>query len=191
MDMDEVGKSLLEAVAKRRGYAGFFDWPEKSLKEWGIVQTFREEIERERGPLIASGKQLPGGHEHLPPDYQLTTHSGEEWGIEVTELVEQKAIEQTKRGVDVFAYWPDEALQAKFTDIVGGKDRANNVSGGPFDRYVLLVHVDECMLPADRLSAVLGAMTFRTQLIDEIYILVSYDPAIARYPLVKINVIKS
>jgi len=185
MDRDEVERLLLEEVEKRRGYADHFDWPEKNLKEWGIVQTFKEEIERDGGPLIASCLQHPGGHEHLAPDYQLTTHGGEVWGVEITELVNRQAIERTKRGQDVFALWPDDELQAKFRELVAKKDQPAKVSGGPYHRYVLLVHVDECMLPAERISAVLATTTLETRLIDEIYILLSYDPGTQRYPLLK------
>jgi hypothetical protein len=183
-DRGKVGLALLEAIAKRRGYADHFDWHEKSAKEWGIVQTFKEELERDHGPLITSGVQHPGGGENLPPDYQLTTHTGERWAIEITELVNQKAVERTKRGQDVVALWPDDELIAKFRAIVSRKDKPKNVKG--YDRYLLLVHVDESMLPAERLSAVLGAVTFETHLINEIYVLVSYDPSTQRYPMLKL-----
>jgi len=36
MDRHEIGKILREsASAEREGYADFFDWPDKSVKEWG------------------------------------------------------------------------------------------------------------------------------------------------------------
>lgn len=186
MDRDAVGRLLSEAIAKRRGYADYFDWPEKGIKEWGVVQKFKEEFEKEHGSVIASEMQHPGGYEHLAPDYQLNMTTGEIWGIEITELVNQQAIEKTKRGQNVFALWPDDELQLSFRKLVAGKDKPENVSGGPYSWYVLLVHVDECMLPADRLSAVLGMMIFDTRLIDEIYVLVSYDPGTQRYPLLRI-----
>jgi hypothetical protein len=36
MDREAVGKALAEAIKRQRGYADFFDWPDKSVKEWGI-----------------------------------------------------------------------------------------------------------------------------------------------------------
>jgi hypothetical protein len=136
----------------------------------GHSPDLQRELEREGGPLITSGLQLPGGYEHLAPDYQLTTNAGAVWGVEVTELVSQKAIEQTKRGKNVMALWPEEELIEKFQTLVAGKDKPENVSGGPYDRYVLLVHVDECMLTTERLSAALGGLIFETRLIDGLFI---------------------
>jgi len=185
---DSVRTEILKAIAKRRSYADHFDWYEKSLKEWDIAQTFKEELERDCGPLIASELQLPGGYEHLSPDYQLTTHSGEVWGVEVTELVSEEAIEQTKRGKNVVALWPDDVLVKKFRGIVAKKDSPKSISGGPYNRYVLLVHVDEFNLSAERFSAVLDEITFETKLIDNIYVLVSYDPYIERNPLLNLSV---
>ena len=130
--------------------------------------------------------QHPSGDENLPPDYQFNTHSGEVWAVEVTELVSQKAIEWTKQGQNVVALWPDDELTSKFREIVSRKDTPKKVAGGPYDRYLLLVHVDEAMLPADRLSTVLGTITFETSLIDEIYVLVSYDPVTQRNPLLRL-----
>jgi hypothetical protein len=43
-DWNRINDALLQAIARRRGYADHFDWHEKSLKEWGIVQTFKENL---------------------------------------------------------------------------------------------------------------------------------------------------
>jgi Helix-turn-helix domain of resolvase len=166
MDRDEIGKILAEGLGKRRGYADFFDWLDKSIKEWGVAKEFCKELERDGGPKIVSQKQHPGGRNHAP-DYQVTTDAGEIWGLELTELVSQKAIEATKRNRSYFAMWSDEDLITKFETLVAKKDCLENVKGGPYDRYILLVHVDEDMLPVERLKAVLGSRSFQTRFIDE------------------------
>ena len=181
---------LWRRFKNRRAHADHFDWPDKGLKEWGIAQTFKEELERDCADEIESSQQHPGG-KNDPPDYRLTMKSGETWGVEITELVDQKAVKKTKRaGESVFPVWSDEQLVAKFRKFVSRKDGARNVGGGLYDQYVLLVHVDEPDLEAARLSKLLGVMTFKMRLIDRIYVLVSYDPRTQRYPLLKLAVEK-
>ena len=189
MDRDEVGRILAASLGKQRGYADFFDWPDKSVKEWGIARSFLEELERDNGPTIVSSKQHPGGPNHAP-DIQVAIDTGEIWGVEITELVNQKAIEETKRGTQAFAVWPDDDLVTKFEALVAGKDRSEHVKGGPYDRYILLVHVDEDMLPAERLQELLGSRNFQTRLIDTIYVLVSHDPGKNRMPLLRFDTTK-
>ena len=45
---------------KQRGYADFFDWPDKPLKEWGIVQGFCEGLERDGGPKLSLKNNIQG-----------------------------------------------------------------------------------------------------------------------------------
>jgi len=190
MDRDEVGKILRQAAARARGYADFFDGPDKSLKEWGIAQTFLEELQRNGGPKIRCGKQHPGGANHAP-DFQIITADGGIWGVEITELVSQKAIEATKRGEEVFADWSDAQLIAQFDAIIAKKDDSSNVKGGPYDRYVLLAHVDEPILTQERLETALGGRTLRTRLIDELYVLMSYQPTNQCCPLLRFSTTKT
>jgi hypothetical protein len=169
------------ADKKQRGYADFFDWPDKCQKEAGIMDEFVKGLERD-GLKIESGKQHPGGQNHAP-DFQLITRLHGTWGIEITELVSQCAIEETKNGTPVFAGWTDDELISGFHTLVNRKDNPENVRGGPYDRYILLVHVDEMMLAADRIAKVIGTSNFTTHLIDDIYVLLSYDPHTQMYPL--------
>jgi hypothetical protein len=62
--------------------------------------------------------------------------------------------------------------------------------GGPYDRYILLVHPDEDMLPGERLNGVLGSRGYHTRLIDDIYVLASYDPGERRLPLLRFGTTK-
>jgi len=189
MDLDESGRILRQSAARARGYADFFDWPDKSVKEWGIAQTFVQELQRSGGPTICGGTQHPGGVNHAP-DLQITTQNGETWGVEITELVSQEAIEATKCGSSVFALWSDEELIAQVDALVARKDRPQKIKGGPYDRYLLLVHVDEAMLNRERLESAFVYHGFRTHLIDEICVLLSYEPSEQRCPLLRFGTIK-
>lgn len=186
MDKNEVGKTVAESIEKTRGYADFFDWPDKSAKERGIAQTFVEELERTHGSTFKFGKQHPGGANHAP-DFQLNTTKGEIWGVEITELVSQDCVHEAKRGKSTLAAWSDQDLAQTLQRIVARKDRPENVRGGPYERYILLVHSDEPMLSAERLPGVLRSLELKTQLIDQIYVLLSYDPRAQRYPLLSLE----
>ena len=189
MNRDEIGKLIVEAVQRSRGHAEFFDWPDKSVKEWGVATTFVEELERDCKVLISSVKLHPGGANHAP-DVQLTKNDGENWGVEITELVSQAAIEKTKQGEIPDTEWLDEELVRAFHAIVARKDRPENVKGGPYDRYLLLVHTDEPELPFAQLAETLGRLDFQTRLIDEIHVLVSYDPGRERCPILHLRATK-
>jgi hypothetical protein len=104
--------------------------------------------------------------------------------------VSQKAIEAIKRGKCFFEEWTDTILIRKFNDIVSKKDRPEMMKGGPYNRFILLVHVDEDMLDAERLKSVLGGCSFQTCLIDDIYVLASYEPREKRCPLLRFDTIK-
>jgi hypothetical protein len=190
IDWAEVGRILSESANRPRHHAGFFHWHEKSLKEWGIAQGFREELERDGVTTIISSKQHPGGKNHAP-DYEFTTDGGAVWGIEITELVDQEAIETAQRGKRLVPDWSDEELLAAIETLIDKKDRPKNVRGGPYDRYILLVHSDEDMLAAQRIQAVIGGRQFSTCLIDDIYVLVSYDPAEGRLPLLRFGTVRA
>jgi hypothetical protein len=174
---------------KLRGYAGFFDWPDKSAKEYGIAYEFIKALEREGGPRITSAQRHGSGDD--PPDCTLITGTGQRWGLEITELVSQKAIEVTKRGGAAYATWPDSALIDRVGALIARKDiPAAKVKGGPYDRYVLLIHTDEFFLSAGRLQALLGNQIFKTSLIDHVYVLVSYDPHVQHQPLLSFTTTK-
>ncbi len=68
--------------------------------------------------------------------------TGVTWGVDITELLDQRAVEKTKRGENVLASWRGTELLRKFHALVDRQDKAANVRGGPYDVYVLLVHVD-------------------------------------------------
>ena len=133
MGKDRIGQTLTDAIERRRGYAEFFDCPDKFLKEWGVAHRFIEELERNHGAIIESINQHPGGENHAP-DILLVTKSGEVWGVEITELVSSDAIVESRRGNTVLAEWPGDELISKFYVIIARKDEPEKVRGGPYDR---------------------------------------------------------
>jgi hypothetical protein len=48
---DDVLTEMARAIARQRGYADFFDWPDKRQKEFGLLEVFVEAF-RKAGQLI-------------------------------------------------------------------------------------------------------------------------------------------
>jgi hypothetical protein len=87
----------------------------------------------------------------------------------------------------VRATWSDAALIAHLRGIISRKDDPAKVRGGPYNRYIPLVHTDEYDLPADRPRNVIGNQSFKTRLIDDFYVLVSYDTKVGYRPLLRLT----
>jgi hypothetical protein len=177
MSDDESWNEILRAeLPRQRRYAGLREWSEKPLKEKGILGEFVEALEHEGITKITSWA-LQSEQDGDPPDGLLITAVGERWGVEITELVNQKAVELTQRGTEgqeVFAVWSDDEVIADLRSRISRKDAAI-VRGGPYHRYILLVHTDEPLLSPARLRATLGSQMFQTKLIDAAYILAPYE----------------
>jgi hypothetical protein len=121
----------------------------------------------------------------------MITEAGEAWGVEITELVNKKAIEKTRLGRSVYAVWSDAALISDIRGTISRKDDPVKVKGGPYSRYILLIHTDEDDLPADRLQNVVRTLSFETRLIDDVYVLVSYDTKVGGESLLHLTTTKS
>ena len=74
--------------------------------------------------------------------------------------------------------------------MISRKDDPAKVKGGPYSRYALLIHTDEDLL-ADRLRNVIRNQSFETRLIDDLYVLISYDPKVGRQSLLHFTTTKS
>ncbi len=188
LDEEEIGEFLRRAAAKQRGYAGFFGWPEKDVAEWGVVQSLSEAAVSEPGfPLFSLTRRKPGQD---PPDCEAVDSSGQRVAIEVTELVEPRAIEEVKRsGVpgSVMALWERDHFLDRLGELMVTKDR-KSLKGAPWDDYWILVHTDEPDLDADKVGFWLSdARLPRLVQATRAYLLMSYDPRRGGYPYFRLQ----
>lgn len=181
-DRKEIGRLLSEAAAADRGYASFFDWPIKASKEVNIAALFAMSRLQDGGEKL--DKIRPGPD---PPDCEAADEAGALVGIEVTELVDSRAIRASKRGNPwVYAAWPREKLVAAIQQIVLRKS-ALPTGTTDYPRYLLLVHTDETELEIDYLRETLRGTAFaQNGRLTEAYLLVSYDPRIKKYPYLRL-----
>ena len=175
----EILDTLRDYVKKQRGYADHFDWPDKDLKEREVVADAFSDSRFEIQNLRI--------RELDPPDCEAEI-DGEIVGIEVTELVDQAAIETAKRmGSPPFVAWDVEKFRKAVTERVAAKDQPHKQKGGPYSRYFLIIHTDEPDLSREKISTFVRPMHFETRLITDIVLVLSYDPSDQAYPTFPIS----
>ena len=135
--------------------------------------------------------------EQDPPDCQSFDVSGNLVGWEVTGLYDEKVEEHNSNAktgkVMVFRYWTEEELEAKIASTIKGKDskiakkRAEN-SNWPFANVNLVIPTDELTITREMAESMQGRFCILdANNLNEVYLLLSYDPAIKDRPLVQIR----
>jgi hypothetical protein len=179
--------TLLAAAKHSKGYATFWDWPNKQVKERGIVRDLLKSISAERGEHGVS-KLWSNPNPNETPDVFAVAISGELIAFEVTELVDQKTIEQKKRGAWRVKKWHSQELQKKLQCIIAEKD-AKTFRGGPFAKVVLIIYTDEPRLKCAFCADAIASKKFGPcQVITEIYLLFSYVPRRKSYPYIRLEI---
>jgi len=181
-DQDLV-RALAEAVAKQRGYADFFHWHEKRQKELGLLEAFAEAAVQSGLPVSEPRLEEEGRD---PPDAWVTLE-GRRIAIELTEFVDQELVHaQRQDGQSHWRWWTQQDFEGKLVSVVRGKDHAG--FGTTVD-YWLVIHCDEPALSAELVARYLAALTpIPTRGVIRPFMLLSYEPALKRYPLLEVTV---
>jgi len=136
-------KSLKQILQEQRKYASFFEWPDKQIKECGVVQSLLESMENQGVFRFAALK--PGPHPNNAPDCVAEEVNGGTVAIEVTEFVSRKAIEMNQKGKNVYYYWKPDEVVNEVKNIIAKKDNVEYV-GGPYSKVILVIHSREISL---------------------------------------------
>jgi hypothetical protein len=118
-------------------------------------------------------------------------------GWEVTGLYDEKVEEHNSNAktgkVMVFRYWTEEELEAKIASMIKVKDSkiakkiAEN-SNWPYANVNLVIPTDELTITREMAESMQGRFRiFEANNLNEVYLLLSYDPAIKDRPLVQIR----
>ena len=171
-------RSLIAANA--RPWDSFWYWRNKPTAERGAAA----EILRAGGVEVVGLVSRPENQD--PPDCEGTL-DGHWSGVEVTELVHQQALERSIKAIrqrsagiepkhpEADFVWGRATLIAAIQRLIDNKDAAK-LKGGPYERYVLVVHTDQSFLGRGAVSQFLQGATFRAQLISDMFIGLSYEP---------------
>jgi hypothetical protein len=182
VDSAELLKALAEIVARQRGYAGFFDWPDERQKDLGLLTAFEEGAARV-GVLVSGGWLEEEGRD--PPDAWVH-HENRRVAVEFTEFVDQTMIEKRKRtGEFQWRFWTLGEVAEQCRHIIQRKDHAGFGVGVS---YWLVIHCDEPALNAATLAPYLEVLpAFRVRGIDRCFFLLSYEPEIESYPVLELR----
>jgi hypothetical protein len=175
-DWKEIAQLIRAATKRNRGYAGYFDWPNRDQKELGIAVDLFESLEAREGLQYRQARARGGGND--PPDVEVRDSAGRLIGIEVTELVDPDAIKSFKAGNHWdWAEWGEAKFAQYLQNRVAAKDHPSGVKGGPYSEYWLLIHTDEPALSVTEVRKHMqGIQPFPVKLITQAFLLLSYHP---------------
>ena len=176
MDM-EVFQEEIEKLRKlKRNHASFFNWHDQEVQEKGIGMDFFQKLEESSDEYLLNIESAED-----PPDVKITTSEGRELGVEITELVDQTAIEYEIKGdpryCERVVSWNKENTIDLLEAIIIRKDGKCEKVKEKYETLVLLIFTDEPRLESDTLKEYLQGHTWpATTYIDEAYILTGYEP---------------
>lgn len=170
---------VLELLKKGRQYASFFEWPDKSQKELGVVEE-----------LISSlniGLHSLSIYKPDPPDCICENSSGGLVAVEVVEVVCQDSAKLNAQGKNVHRIWKSGELTSHIERLLTQKD-GKNYHGGPYVDTIACLFTDEPMLTFAYAQAELEPVCFGPFLqLTSAFLLFSYDPASRSYPVLPLK----
>jgi hypothetical protein len=177
---DESFQALIEANV--RAWNGFWAWRDKPIGERGAAKQILEAGGVHVVDLISRD---PGQD---PPDCEAML-DGRLSGVEVTELVHRPTLERSLRAIELrkagkeptrreaYFDWNRDALLSALQALIDAKDQPSKQKGGPYERYVLVIHTDEFFLDRDTVSRFLEGAQFRATFITDVFLGLSYHPS--------------
>jgi hypothetical protein len=183
MSGDNIDDELDAVVRKRRKYAPFSEWPDQKEGERDVVRDLLKSMHAEGDCRYTQKVESVDGEW---PDCVIQDSAGVQVGVEVTEFVDQEAVERCEKGENVYRTWRDKDVREKVEQILASKDgKAHHRN--PYSKLILVIHTDEFELISPRLFPILDASPFpRPRNIDEAYFICSYEPGLG-YPYRRLN----
>ena len=187
---EETKKAVVESLKKNRvlprKHADFFNWYDKETKELAICSELIHYLIKECGESFNS---IILGSD--PPDC-IAISEKQKVAIEIVELVDQSAIEKQIRSKHAYPCqepWTSKRLTEHLNKLIQQKDRPQEREylKNLYPRYITLIHTDEPELMASDFDRLYVKETIQTtDLVNEVYLLFSYDPRIDGYPIRKL-----
>ena len=202
---DKVFEIVRKATERPRGHADHFQWPvDRPRAELGVVQDLSASLDANGAAFFFD---LKGRAQHDdPPDCEAVDKDGQRIAIEVTELVDEEAIQRAqalRREREDQGNSPPVSEQrvdwdlAKFQTLVQKRLVAKNgrfphLKDAPYPGgYVVVLHTDEAMLSKTSVEAFAQQVSFAgIGCITRAFIVISYDPEIERYAIVELKLSK-
>lgn len=180
MDEEELLNVLAQAQARSRHYADYWEWAvDRKRAERGVAEALIEQLGVE-GRFDTATRETP--------DLALLTNDGRKIGIEVAEIVDERAAAinrhaEKKRQPRVWALWSDVALAKTLNHWVRVKDNKIGPNADHFDEVWLVLATDEPtidMAMAERACATCEASAKHVQ---RAFVILGHHPdALSRFP---------
>jgi hypothetical protein len=175
-----------------RQYAQFFEAADGRSKTWKEKFVANSFLASPVGRALGWHSPTAAGSD--PPDVICLGKSNEPIALEVTEFVDQHAIEsaqceaKNRKNPIADRAWNDGTIRSEVARILDDKDR-KRYSGGPFADVCVCIFTDERLLLANQRSQAVHAVAFGpfTQ-ITRAFVLLSYDPSIGGYPVIELRI---
>ncbi|MBV1881257.1 MAG: hypothetical protein KUG82_06465 [Pseudomonadales bacterium] len=190
LKLNEIMDSELELYNKKiiRHHAAFFNWHRKDIKELHLVYKLFGLLEAQTGRhcLIANSAEDP-------PDVKAKLSTGNSVGVEVTELVNEKAIKHRIKNDDRYVTellsWNEENTQDKIREIVQDKtEKCANIVD-KYDELSLLIFTDEPKLDYPTLTTYLESFCIdQPTCFSSIFILLSPNSRVKGKRLIEIQI---
>jgi hypothetical protein len=163
-----------------RSWDNFWHWRELPIAEHGAATV----ILRHAGIKVGALRSRPPNQD--PPDCEGMLDR--KWSaVEITELVHRPTLErsikaQRQRAAgrepekpEAYFVWDRDDLIDAVQKQIDVKDK-KKLKGGPYERYVLVMHTDEFFLEGARVSEFLIGAKFHCQHITDAILGLSYEP---------------
>ncbi|MCA3953899.1 hypothetical protein [Vibrio vulnificus] len=179
---------LIKRKAMVRKHADFFETPNKTTKELLVTQHLFQMLEVDTNEHLVNMFLAQD-----PPDVAVVTSSGKKVGVEVTELVNEKAIGYDIKGerlkyLKEILSWNADSITKKLQNIVTTKAQKCHKLPEEFDELVLLIFTDEPRLDASIIENSIKDVKFSgIEAFQSVYILTSRDPKKQGKGLLKIG----
>lgn len=188
MSVDEIAAQVVAALQAtdrlKRKHASFWNSAKKSSKEMGVFTEAMYRISLDLPNAIDGWNPV----DKDPPDIELT-YGSEKLALEITELVNPKAISaqigaSPGYSMELVQYGLAEA-NARLQEIVSDKEAKILRVLPQYTAAALLIHTDEPMLSSDMFEGYF--LESKSNVYDWIYLLFSYEPAKGECPLVRLQ----
>lgn len=192
-DWDSISAAMKDAIKKSRGYASWWEYaPVPRLSEHHAASVLTRFL---FGEDTVDALVFP---DQDPPDVVLPL-AGRRIGIEVTEIIDPKAV-KTARFLKknragwtpkeaVLAGWPwaewsDDQLRDSLLKAASTKDRKLAPVAAGYDEIYLAMITDEPDIDFNQAARVIAALEATTTSIDRAFLLLGYNPGVDKgmYP---------
>ena len=100
-------------------------------------------------------------------------------GVDVSEFVDQASLEASIKGPAQHRAWTREDFCLEIQKRIGREDCSAKVKGGPYQKYFLVLVVDNLYcLNRENLAQFLAGSTFQASLVTDAYVGLSFHPEI-------------